>query len=63
MPKFEPRQGSRKNASPRVSSSSHRPLTPRRVTALVLREQRDFVRLGEKGAMPAAGVAIANKYT
>ncbi len=26
------------------------------------REQRDFVRLGEKGAMPSAGAAIANKY-
>ncbi|WP_223280397.1 transposase [Nostoc sp. PA-18-2419] len=37
LPGFEPRQGSRKNASPRVSSSSHRPLTPSRVTALVLR--------------------------
>nr|WP_231510452.1 transposase [Fischerella sp. PCC 9605] len=37
LPGFEPRQGSRKNASPRISSSSHRPLTPSRVTALVLR--------------------------
>ena len=37
LPGFEARQGSTKNASPRVSSSSHRPLTPSRVTALVLR--------------------------
>ena len=37
MPGFEPRQGLRKNASPRVSSCSHRPLTPKRVTVLVLR--------------------------
>ncbi|WP_347242515.1 ISL3 family transposase [Nostoc sp. FACHB-888] len=37
LPGSEPRQGSRKNASPKVSSSSHRPLTPNRVTALVLR--------------------------
>ena len=37
LPGFEPRQGSTKNASPRVSSSSHRPLTPSRVTVLVLR--------------------------
>jgi transposase len=34
---FEPAKCSKKNASPRVSSSSHRPLTPSRVTALVLR--------------------------
>jgi len=37
VPGFEPAKGSRKNASLRVSSSSHRPLTPSRVTALVLR--------------------------
>ncbi|MCW5318847.1 ISL3 family transposase [Nostoc sp. KVJ3] len=37
LPGFKPRQGSRKNTSPKVSSSSHRPLTPSRVTALVLR--------------------------
>lgn len=37
LPGFEPCRGSRKNASPRVSSSSQRPLTPSRVTALVLR--------------------------
>ncbi|MCC2696046.1 ISL3 family transposase [Nodularia sp. LEGE 04288] len=37
LPGFEPAKGSRKNASSRVSSSSHRPLTPSRVTALVLR--------------------------
>ncbi|MEJ6487480.1 ISL3 family transposase [Nostoc punctiforme UO1] len=37
LPGSQPRQGSRKNASPKVSSSSHRPLTPSRVTALVLR--------------------------
>ncbi|WP_126987801.1 ISL3 family transposase, partial [Nostoc sp. PCC 7120 = FACHB-418] len=37
VPGFEPAKGSRKNASPRISSSSHRPLTPSRVTALVLR--------------------------
>jgi transposase len=36
LPGFEPQQGSRKNASPKVNSSSHRPLTPSRVTALVL---------------------------
>ncbi|MBD2365390.1 hypothetical protein H6G36_30315 [Anabaena minutissima FACHB-250] len=29
---------------------------------MVTGEQRDFVRLGEKAAMPAADVAIANKY-
>ncbi|MEJ6484715.1 ISL3 family transposase [Nostoc punctiforme UO1] len=34
---FKPAKCSKKNASPRVSSSSHRPLTPSRVTALVLR--------------------------
>ncbi|MCC5625450.1 transposase family protein [Nostoc sp. CHAB 5715] len=34
LPGFEPCRGSRKNAFPRVSSSSHRPLTPSRVTAL-----------------------------
>ncbi|MHC5763335.1 ISL3 family transposase [Nostoc sp.] len=37
LPGFEPAKCSKKNASPRVSSSSHRPLTPSRVTALVLR--------------------------
>ncbi|WP_375474061.1 hypothetical protein [uncultured Nostoc sp.] len=37
MPRFEPAKGSTKNVSPRISSSSHRPLTPSRVTALVLR--------------------------
>ncbi|AFY47346.1 transposase family protein [Nostoc sp. PCC 7524] len=37
LPGFEPAKGSRKNASPRVSSCAHRPLTPSRVTALVLR--------------------------
>jgi transposase len=37
VPGFERAKGSRKNASPRVSSFSHRPLTPSRVTALVLR--------------------------
>lgn len=37
LPGFEPAKGSRKNTSPRVSSCSHRPLTPSRVTALVLR--------------------------
>jgi len=37
LPGFAPAKGSTKNASPRVSSSSHRPLTPSRVTALVLR--------------------------
>ncbi|WP_292876183.1 ISL3 family transposase [Nostoc sp. NMS1] len=35
--RFEPAKGSTKNVSPRISSSSHRPLTPSRVTALVLR--------------------------
>nr|WP_242053391.1 hypothetical protein [Nostoc parmelioides] len=29
LPRFKPCRGSRKNASPRVRSSSHRPLTPR----------------------------------
>ncbi|BAZ50324.1 transposase [Nostoc sp. NIES-4103] len=37
LPGFKPAKGSRKNVSPRVSSSSYRPLTPSRVTALVLR--------------------------
>ncbi|MBH8566837.1 transposase, partial [Nostoc sp. CENA67] len=37
LPGFEPAKCSKKNVSPRVSSSSHRPLTPSRVTALVLR--------------------------
>ena len=37
LPGFEPAKCSKKNASPRVRSSSHRPLTPSRVTALVLR--------------------------
>jgi len=37
LPGFEPAKGSTKNAFPKVSSSSQRPLTPSRVTALVLR--------------------------
>lgn len=37
LPGFEPAKGSRKNASPRVNPDFHRPLTPSRVTALVLR--------------------------
>ncbi len=37
LPGFEPAKGSTKNAFPKVSSSSQRPLTPSRVTPLVLR--------------------------
>jgi transposase len=37
LPGFEPAKGSTKKAFPKVSSSSQRPLTPSRVTALVLR--------------------------
>ncbi|MEH1986395.1 MULTISPECIES: ISL3 family transposase [unclassified Nostoc] len=37
LPGFAPAKGSTKNASIRISSSCHRPLTPSRVTALVLR--------------------------
>ena len=47
LPGFEPAKGSRKNASPRVSSSSHRPLTPSRVTALVLRRP-EFIQPNER---------------